>query len=154
GGFATVGQGSWIEIYGSNLAADTRVWAGSDFTGVNAPTSLNRTSVTIGGQAAYIEYVSQNQVNALLPTGIPTGQQSVVVSNSVGNSSGFNVNVVATQPGLFAPPQLTVGGKQYVGALALDGKTYIGPPGAFTGITSARAKAGDIITLYGVGFGG
>jgi uncharacterized protein (TIGR03437 family) len=154
GGFPTVAQGSWVEIYGSNLAADTRLWAASDFNGINAPTSLNRTTVSIGGQAAYVEFVSQNQVNALLPSAIQTGQQSVVVSNSVGNSSGFNINVVATQPGLFAPPQLAVSGKQYVGALALDGKTYIGPPAAFTGITSARAKVGDIITLYGVGFGG
>ena len=40
--------GSWIEIYGSNLAADTRPWAGSDFNGINAPTSLDGTRVTVG----------------------------------------------------------------------------------------------------------
>ena len=31
GGFPSVAPGSWIEIYGSNLALDTRPWAGSRF---------------------------------------------------------------------------------------------------------------------------
>jgi uncharacterized protein (TIGR03437 family) len=153
GGGTTVAQGSWIEITGSNLAADTRQWAGSDFVGINAPTSLDRTTVTVGGLPAYVYYVSQTQVNALLPFGVPAGSQQVIVSNSVGTSSASTINVAGTQPGLFAPPQLVAsGGKQYTGALALDG-SYIGPPGAFNGITSKRAHPGDIITLYGIGFG-
>jgi len=53
GEFTTAAPGSWIEIYGSGLAVDTREWGGSDFDGVNAPTSLDGTSVTIGG----IQYV-------------------------------------------------------------------------------------------------
>src|SRR6185437_5184541 len=47
GQFGQIGQGSWIEIYGSYLAPDTRSWAGSDFNGINAPTSLDGVSVTI-----------------------------------------------------------------------------------------------------------
>jgi hypothetical protein len=35
GGFTSVSPGSWIEIYGSNLATNTRSWGGSDFKGVN-----------------------------------------------------------------------------------------------------------------------
>jgi hypothetical protein len=41
GGFSSVAPGSWIEIYGSNLALDTRGWTGSDFQGNTAPTSLD-----------------------------------------------------------------------------------------------------------------
>jgi uncharacterized protein (TIGR03437 family) len=153
GGFTSVSSGSWIEIYGSNLAADTRLWAASDFTGSTAPTALNRTTVTIGGQPAFIEYVSPGQVNALLPSNLGLGQQPVIVQNSAGISSAFNVNVVASQPGFYAPPQLIIGGKQYVGALFQDGKTFVAPPAAIPGLTTARAKPGDIITLYGIGFG-
>ncbi len=58
GGFSSIAPGTWIEIYGSNLAPDTRGWAASDFTGANAPTSLDGTKVTIGGQPAFIDYVN------------------------------------------------------------------------------------------------
>jgi hypothetical protein len=39
GGFRSVAPGTWIEIYGSNLATDTRSWASSDFVGTTAPTN-------------------------------------------------------------------------------------------------------------------
>jgi hypothetical protein len=41
GEFASAAPGSWIEIYGTNLAGDTRPWQTSDFNGVNAPTMLD-----------------------------------------------------------------------------------------------------------------
>jgi uncharacterized protein (TIGR03437 family) len=49
GAFSSIAPGDLIEIYGSNLAADSRTWAGTDFTGINAATSLDGTSVTVGG---------------------------------------------------------------------------------------------------------
>jgi uncharacterized protein (TIGR03437 family) len=153
GGFPTIAPGTWIEIYGANLAADARLWAASDFDGSNAPTSLDRTMVTIGGQNAFIDYVSPTQVNAQVPSTTPSGTQPVILSTAAGISSALNVTVVGTQPAFYAPPQLVTGGNQYIGALMLDGKTFVGPPGAFPGITSARAHPGQTITLYGVGFG-
>jgi uncharacterized protein (TIGR03437 family) len=153
GAFPTIAPGTWIEIYGTNLAADARLWAASDFEGANAPTALDRTAVTIAGENAFIEYVSPGQVNAQIPSDIPPGTQPLVLSNATGISSAFNVTVVGSQPAFYAPPQLSVGGNQYIGALMLDGKTFVGPPGAFPGITSARAHPGQTITLYGVGFG-
>jgi uncharacterized protein (TIGR03437 family) len=153
GGFPAISPGSWIEIYGANLAADARLWAAGDFEGSTAPTALDRTMVTIAGQNAFIEYVSPGQVNAQVPSNIPSGTQPLILSTAAGISSAFNVTVVSTQPALYAPSQLVTGGKQYIGALMLDGKTFVGPPGAFPGITSARAHPGQTITLYGVGFG-
>jgi len=153
GGFPTITSGSWIEIYGANLAADARLWAAGDFDGTTAPTALDRTTVTIGGQDAFIEYVSPGQVNAQVPSNTPTGTQPVIVGTAGGISSAFNVTVVGMQPAFYAPPQLVTGGKQYIGAFMLDGKTFVGPPGAFPGITTARAHPGQTITLYGVGFG-
>lgn len=38
-------------------------------------------------------------------------------------------------------------------ALFSDGTTFVLPPGALAGVNSRRAQPGDVITLYGVGFG-
>ncbi|HEY6347567.1 MAG TPA: IPT/TIG domain-containing protein [Bryobacteraceae bacterium] len=153
GQFTSVAPGSWIEIYGSNLASDSRSWAGSDFSGMNAPTSLDGTSVAIGGQSAFVDYISPGQINAQVPSNVVTGSQQVVVTASTGASAPYTVTVSSTEPGLFAPPSFIVGGNQYVGALFPDGATYVLPPGAVAGVTSRRAQPGDNITLYGVGFG-
>jgi uncharacterized protein (TIGR03437 family) len=153
GGFTSVAPGSWIEIYGSNLAVDSRSWAGSDFNGVNAPASLDGTSVTIGGQPAFIDYISSGQVNAQVPSNVGTGPQSVIVKTASGASPPYTVTLTALQPGLLAPPSFNVGGTQYVTALFPDGITYVLPPGAIAGLPSRRSQPGDIITFYGVGFG-
>jgi uncharacterized protein (TIGR03437 family) len=153
GGFAAVAPGGWIEIYGTNLALDDRTWQSSDFQGANAPTSLDGASVTIGGQAAYIDYISGGQINAQVPFNVSTGQQQVVVKNAVGSSATYTVSVNATEPGLFAPASFKVGGIQYAGATFTDYTTYAAPPGALPGVTSARATPGQTIVLFGVGFG-
>ncbi len=72
GGFASVAPGSWVEIYGSDLAPDTRGWTGADFNGNNAPIALDGVSVSIGTQAAFVDYISPTQVNAQLPSNIAT----------------------------------------------------------------------------------
>ena len=73
GQFTSIAPGSWIEIYGANLSATTRGWTLADFSGINAPTALDGVKVTIGGELAFIDYISPGQVNALVPSGIPTG---------------------------------------------------------------------------------
>lgn len=153
GAFSSVAPGSWIEIYGSNLAAGSRGWAGTDFNGVNAPTSLDGTKVTIGGQSAFIDYISPAQVNAQVPSNVATGQQSLVISTASGASNAYMITVNAEQPGLLAPSSFSIGGKQYVTALFSDGATYVLPPAAIAGLASRRAQPGDNITFYGVGFG-
>ena len=156
GAFPAVAPGSWIEIYGANLGAGARSWTCNDFTNncTNAPTSLDGNSVTIGGQAAYIDYISGGQINAQIPSNVGTGQQQLVVTNAIGGkTAAVTVTVNASEPGIYAPSQFVVGGKQYAGAVANDGVTFIVPPGAVSGITSQRANPGDRITFYGVGFG-
>jgi len=160
GALASPAPGSWIEIYGSNLAASTLTWTLGDFTGNDAPTTLggtaNGTTVTIGGQLAYVDYISAGQVNVQVPSAVPTGTQPVVVTSgsNVSPIPPQTVTISATAPGLYAPQQLLTGGNQYVGALFPDFATWVLPPGAVTGFTSQRAKPGDTIILYGIGFGG
>ena len=156
GGFNAVAPGTFVEIYGANLAQDTRLWAGSDFNGNNAPTSLEGVQVNIGGQKAFVYYISTNgQVNAQLPSNIVTGGPlAVTLTNANGTSPPFNVAVNATEPGLLAPASFVVGGKQYAVALLSDGVTYVLPTGAIQGVASRPARPGETILLFGIGFGG
>ena len=155
GAFTAIAPGSWIEIYGSNLAPDTRSWAASDFNGNAAPTDLDHVEVTINGEKAFVGYVQSlpGQINVQVPSDIPTGGKvDIVVTNNGISSKPYSVMVNSVQPGLLAPPSFVVNGKQYVTALLPDG-TYVAPAGSMSGVVSRPAKPGETITLYGIGFG-
>ncbi len=151
GAFPAIAPGSWIEIYGTNLAAGTANWPTPFPTGI-APTALDGTTVSIGGIDAFIDYVSPQQVNAQVPAGVGGGPQQVVVSTAAGQSVAYSVTVNGTEAGLWAPANFQIGGKQYVGALLSDGSWAL-PTGAVPGIASRPANPGETITMYGVGFG-
>ena len=152
GGAKTIAPGSWIEIFGSGLSSTTRGWATSDFVGTTAPTSLDGVTVNIGGQLAFVGYVSPHQVNAQVPSTVGAGPQQVVVAGPSGDTAPFSITVNTTQPGLLAPPSFNVGGKQYAVAQLTD-SSYVAPPGSIAGVTTRQAKPGETIVLYGVGFG-
>lgn len=153
GTFSSVAAGSWIEIYGTNLAATTRQWAGGDFSNGVAPTTLDGVTVAVAGQPAFIDYVSSTQVNALLPSSLATGPALLVLTTPSGATVSAQVTVAATDPGILAPPSLVVNGVQYAGALFSDGTTFAMPQGAIVGVPSRPAKPGDTLVLYGIGFG-
>jgi uncharacterized protein (TIGR03437 family) len=154
GALPAVAPATWMEIYGTNLAnVVSQLWTNADFKGNNAPTALGGTTVTIGGQSAFIEYVSPGQVNAQVPSNIATGPQPVIVSTPGGTSNTYTITVNATEPGIFAPQVFNVNGGQYAGAVFPDGVTFVLPPGLISGVASTRAKPGDTIIFYGVGFG-
>ena len=156
GGFTSVAPGSWVEIYGLNLAPDTREWDGTDFTGNNAPTSLDGVEVAIGGQKAFIDYISSaanGQINAQLPSNIATGGPlQLTVSNGATTSAPYNIMVNATEAGLLAPTTFQLGGNQHVVAQHKDG-SYVLPAGAIAGVNSTPAQPGETVLIYGVGFG-
>lgn len=151
GGKSGVAPGTWIEIYGQNLAGSTREWAGSDFSGNNAPTQLDGVAVTIGGKQAFIRFISSGQVNAQVPDGIGTGPVPVVVANCGGSSAAANINASATLPGILAPASFKVNGKQYVVAQLPDAK-FAGDPSILPA-AERPVRPGETITLYGIGFG-
>lgn len=152
GKFTSISPGSWIEIYGASLATASRQWGTSDFSGNNAPTSLNGTSVTINGKPAFVYYISPGQIDVQVPSGVSTGIQLMTVTSTGGTSPIYEIVVKEIEPGLDAPASLNIGGTQYVAALFSDG-AYALPAGAISGVNSRPAKPGDTITLYGVGFG-
>lgn len=154
GGFSALAPGTWMEIYGTNLAnVASQTWGSADFKGNAAPTTLGGTTVTIGGQPAFIDYVSPTQVNAQVPSNISLGPQPVVVTTPGGSSTAYATTVNVTEPGLLAPAVFNLKAGQYIAALFPDGVTFVLPPGSIAGVASARAKPGDTIVFYGVGFG-
>ncbi|HEX5431607.1 MAG TPA: IPT/TIG domain-containing protein, partial [Bryobacteraceae bacterium] len=156
GGFHAIAPGTWIEIYGSDLAPVTRGWAASDFNGSNAPTSLNGVEVLINGEKAFVDYISPGQIDAEVPADIPSGGPvNIAVDNNGATSKPYSIMVNGVEPGLLAPAVFNLGGNQYAGALLAGtaDATYILPTGEIAGVTSRPAKPGETIVLYGIGFG-
>ncbi len=153
GGSTSIAAGSWIEIYGTNQGTSTVGWTAADFNNGVGPTLLGGVRVSVGGQAAFVDYVSSGQVNALLPSNTLTGPMPVSVTNSNGTSDPYYVYVNQIQPSLLAPAQFNIGGLQYVAALSSDGQTFALPAGSVFGVTSAPARPGQTVVMYGIGFG-
>jgi uncharacterized protein (TIGR03437 family) len=76
-----------------------------------------------------------------------------VVTTPEGASAPVNVTVDANRPGVLAPASFRIGGTQYVVALFPDGVTFVLAPGAIAGVPSRRARPGDTIIFFGIGFG-
>jgi len=155
GGFPVVAPGTWIEIYGINLTnSPAASWSGSNFVNGVAPTKLGDVTVSVGGEAAYIDYISPGQVNALVPSDVPygTGEVNITLTNSNGTSDPFPIFVYQTLPGLLAPASFMINNQQYVAAILQDGN-YALPVGAISGLGTRPAVPGETVTIYGVGFG-
>jgi uncharacterized protein (TIGR03437 family) len=149
---AAAAPGAWIEIYGSNLAVDARTWALTDFTGSSAPTSLDGTTLTIGGQNTVLSYISFGQVNAQVPPGMASGSHALTMHTTAGTTAAYAITINATEPGLCQG--LTVNGKPYLVAVLNGTLTYILPSSAnATGIAFRPAHPGEVISVFGNGFG-
>jgi len=144
-----IGPGSWVTIPGANLASSTRTWTNEDFSGNELPTQLDGVSVTVNGKPAYIYYISPTQLNVLAPAETTQGAVPVQVTTSHVKSNIVNAVEATVAPAVFTFSQQ--GGK-YIAAVRADG-TYIAPLNLITGVTTALARPGDILLLYGTGFG-
>jgi uncharacterized protein (TIGR03437 family) len=147
-------SGSWSTIFGTNLSTTTRNWDGAIIDG-KLPLSLDNVSVMVNNKPAAIYFISPGQINFQSPDDTATGAVSVTVTNSGGTSPGMIAQLQRDAPGFFMfDPQ----GRKYVAALVAnaDGTaTYLGPPGLFgsAGAVTRAAKPGEILELYGTGFG-
>ena len=142
---AVAAPGSYVEIYGSNLAGTTRGWTTADFTAAGAPTSLDGVSVSVNGTPAYVSYVSPTQVNAEVPDGVSASVVSVTVSYQNQTSPSVSLTINTLEPGLLAPATFNISGRQY-------GAAVHSATGAFVSET-APAIPGETLIFYGIGFG-
>lgn len=153
GGATVAAIGSYLEIYGTNLAGDTsRTWTADDFRNGVAPTTLDEVGVTVNGVPAYVYFVSKNQVNVQVPSGVPTSGFVPVVIAYKGQASGsVTLQLKAVAAGLLAPAAFKVEDKQY--AAAQHANLSFVSNGNIPGVGAAPALPGETLTFYGTGFG-
>jgi uncharacterized protein (TIGR03437 family) len=146
-GAPAIESGSWVSIYGTGLAATTRNWQASDFSGNNLPTTLDGVSVLIDGKKAAISYVSPGQLNVQAPTDTASGPVQVQVNNSYGTATG-----TATLQN-YSPAFFTFQTK-YAAAVHNSDGVYVAPAGSFgSAATSRPAQPGESLQIYATGFG-
>ncbi len=147
GGFPYAAPGSYIEIYGTNLAGDvSRGWTTADFVAGAAPTTLENVSVTVNGRPAFVNFVSKTQLNVQLPADLPTGSAApIVVTYRNQVSAAFQLDLRPLAAGLLAPASFKVGDKQFVASVHATDGTFVR--------ADSPARPNEILLFYGVGFG-
>ncbi|MCX6590604.1 MAG: hypothetical protein NTZ56_03680 [Acidobacteria bacterium] len=158
-----IAPGSWVEIRGDNFhSGDLRIWQGTDFVNLNAPTTLEGVSVSVGGKPAFMYVLVParpglpSQINAQIPDGLGNGAQILTVKTPNGTSDNYTINLVDRVPSFLAPAAFkNADGRQYIAAVfeGVAPLTFVCAPNSLPGIPCRSAKAGDNIQFYGVGFG-
>ena len=147
---STIQPGEWVSLYGELLSGSTASWNG-DF-----PKSLEGTSVTINGRAAYLSFVSPTQINMQAPDDTSTGTVPVQVTTAFGTSTS-TVTLAHVAPSFLLLDNKHVAGiiLRSNGSGAYGGGSYdiLGPTGNSLGYATVAAKPGDTIELFAVGFG-
>jgi uncharacterized protein (TIGR03437 family) len=120
------------------------------------PQQLSGVRVYVEGWPAIVSYVSPTQINAMpfhrwnVDSWRLTGSVPVEVVTPQGRSAVYTVNQSGCSPGLFRLP--ADGGKWAIATAYSDG-ALIGPTGVMPGTFTRPARAGDILTIWGTGFG-
>jgi uncharacterized protein (TIGR03437 family) len=160
-GSATIGQNTWLEIHGMNLAAANTpkggvFWSNApDFAVGRMPTKLNNMSVTVNGKPAFIWWFcsavttaacANDQINVLSPLDDTVGLVQVVVTSGATSSGPFSADMQTISPSflvLDAPGHVTAQHANY---------TLLAPANLYPG-TSTPALAGEEILVYAIGMG-
>jgi uncharacterized protein (TIGR03437 family) len=137
--------GSWATITGTNLAGATGTWSSSQIVNGKLPTEVDNVSMTIDSLPAAVYFVSPAQINVQVPTDSNTGPVPVVVTYNGQTSAAFTANLMPETPAFF------LWSNKYAVATRQD-FTLVGPTTLFAGSTTP-AKPGDVVILWGTGFG-
>jgi len=138
--------GSFVTIQGANLAPVVDTWANSIVNG-KLPTALDGVTVNIGTKPAYLYYISPTQINLIVPD-VGLGPTQVAVTTSGGTSTAFAATAVTDAPAFFTWPNSNnqaVATRQDFSSAAKSGSV--------AGVATVPAKPGDVIILWGTGFG-
>ena len=127
-----VAPGSLATIFGTNLASGTVSAAA-----LPLPATLGGTTLTVGGVAAHLLYVSPGQINFEVPSATKSGTAAVVVNGPGGASASFSCTVTSSAPAIYQY------GMNH--AVAQSGSTL--------NSDSAAAASGSVITVYLTGIG-
>ncbi len=134
---AGVAPGSIVSIFGVNLAKDTLVAPDGML-----PQTLGGLTVRVGDRLLPLLFVSPQQINAQVPDDMPTGNQVLIISPAGAADVRAQFTVVRNAPGLF--PVAAADGQAMAMAVHEDGSPVT---------ADAPAKSGELLTVYGTGFG-
>ena len=150
-------------IFGSQFAPDgTARQAGpDDLVNGNLPTNLAGVCVgfapnPLGAVRAPVFAVYPGQINFQVPSR-PAGSSTILVTTNCDTpqaqtSNAVPVIVQATAPEFFYFLHNGSGHNPIAAVNAVTG-TFVGAAGLLSGVTFAPAKPGDVLTLFGTGFG-
>ena len=148
-------ENCWVTISGSQLSTTTRTWkAHSEIINGKLPTSLDGVSVTIDGKPASMYFISPGQIDVIAPGDNNLGPVEVKVTTASGTSIPTVTQLQRYSPSFFKFGEQ--GGKYIAALIALAGGKvdYLGPTGLFGNKRVSRpAMPGEVILLYGTGFG-
>lgn len=149
-----IAAGTWVSVFGSNLASAERFLLGSDLVNGNTlPTELEGVRVEIDGRASPIGYLGPSQINVLAPGGTSSGPVRVEVKTPAGTSEASTVTSQAIAPAFF---MYDAEGRRYIAAQHPPARsglsaTPIGKAGLIQ--DSTPAAPGETIILYATGLG-
>jgi len=137
----------YVSIYGQRFTNGvTQSWNGANLT-----TSLGGASVSIGGQPAYIIYVTPTFMNIQVPNRATSGSVAVTLSNASGTSDPVMVSLATIAPEFKSWNPVYVESTRGTGPLCGGLSCPVAPSGMFS--NSAPARPGETISLWGLGWG-
>jgi uncharacterized protein (TIGR03437 family) len=146
-----ISPGGFATIYGASFApaGTARAVQASDLVNGALPVNLAGTCVDLDGKPGYLTYVSPNQINFQVPAVAVNSVANVRVVTGCGAPNEFR-GAPATVKTAAASPEFLYWTRN------ANGRNPVIAVNALTGAAvdpSKPAKAGDVLTIYGISFG-
>jgi len=141
----TSGQLMSVKGTGYSSSSGTFIAYSSDLVGGKLDTKLACIAVEVGGKRAPVYSMVSTQVNVQAPQLDATGSLNVQVIANPGTSNELRSDVKSVQVQAVAPALFTIDGKTAAGRNASKQLQILG--------LEVPAAPGDVVTIYGTGFG-
>ena len=147
-----------ISVFGQNFAPQGTL---ATYPALNpagrVTANLAATCLEIGGKRAPLFFVSPTRVNAQVPHDLAPGEAALTVTRGCGTaneqrSAAASATVAAVSPAFFNLVN-NADGRNPLVALHGGGPDLVGAPGLLPGAEFTPAAPGEVVTLYGTGFG-
>lgn len=116
------------------------------------PTTLGGITVSVNGVVAGLFFVSNGQINFLVPPSVPDGMATVTVTNANGTTRTGTVNIVRAAPGVISANSTGTG--TAAGLTTFDGVTFLSllnPDGSERAVDPGTKDRPNFLILYATG---